>query len=202
MYNTHRGETMELAKQIKKYRIEYGLSQDELAEKLYVSRQTISNWENEKNYPDIKSILLMSYIFNISVDELVKGDMEDVKELIFKEDMDNFEKYSTIMTVGMFICVISLWPLLHFMELWGIAAWAIIWLITMFYALKVEKYKNKFNIHTYKEIDAFYRGKRLNEAEKNQEYGKRKYQKLLLGVGAGAITLSVAVIFAFLFGDI
>ena len=193
---------MELAKQIKKYRIEYGLSQDELAEKLYVSRQTISNWENEKNYPDIKSILLMSYIFNISVDELVKGDMEDVKELIFKEDMDNFEKYSTIMTVGMFICVISLWPLLHFMELWGIAAWAIIWLITMFYALKVEKYKNKFNIHTYKEIDAFYRGKRLNEAEKNQEYGKRKYQKLLLGVGAGAITLSVAVIFAFLFGDI
>ena len=202
MYNTHRGETMELAKQIKKYRIEYGLSQDELAEKLYVSRQTISNWENEKNYPGIKSILLMSYIFNISVDELVKGDMEDVKELIFKEDMDNFEKYSTIMTVGMFICVISLWPLLHFMELWGIAAWAIIWLITMFYALKVEKYKNKFNIHTYKEIDAFYRGKRLNEAEKNQEYGKRKYQKLLLGVGAGVITLSVAVIFAFLFGDI
>ena len=193
---------MELAKQIKKYRIEYGLSQDELAEKLYVSRQTISNWENEKNYPDIKSILLMSYIFNISVDELVKGNIEDVKELIFKEDMDNFEKYSTIMTVGMFICVISLWPLLHFMELWGIAAWAIIWLITMFYALKVEKYKNKFNIHTYKEIDAFYRGKRLNEAEKNQEYGKRKYQKLLLGVGAGAITLSVAVIFAFLFGDI
>lgn len=202
MYNTHRGETMELAKQIKKYRIEYGLSQDELAEKLYVSRQTISNWENEKNYPDIKSILLMSYIFNISVDELVKGDMEDVKELIFKEDMDNFEKCSTIMAVGMFICVISLWPLLHFMELWGIAAWAIIWLITMFYALKVEKYKKKFNIQTYKEIDAFYRGKRLNEAEKNQEYGKRKYQKLLLGVGAGVITLSVAVIFAFLFGDI
>lgn len=202
MYNIHRGETMELAKQIKKYRIEYGLSQDELAEKLYVSRQTISNWENEKNYPDIKSILLMSYIFNISVDELVKGDMEDVKELIFKEDMDNFEKCSTIMAVGMFICVISLWPLLHFMELWGIAAWAIIWLITMFYALKVEKYKKKFNIQTYKEIDAFYRGKRLNEAEKNQEYGKRKYQKLLLGVGAGVITLSVAVIFAFLFGDI
>ena len=91
MYNTHRGETMELAKQIKKYRIEYGLSQDELAEKLYVSRQTISNWENEKNYPDIKSILLMSYIFNISVDELVKGNIEDVKELIFKEDIDNLK---------------------------------------------------------------------------------------------------------------
>ena len=202
MYNMHRGETMELAKQIKKYRIEYGLSQDELAEKLYVSRQTISNWENEKNYPDIKSILLMSYIFNISVDELVKGNIEDVKELIFKEDIDKFEKCSMFLTVWMFICVISKWPLLHFMEWWGIAVWAAICLIAMSYALKIEKYKKKFNIHTYKEIDAFCKGQRLNEAEKNQEYGKRKYQKLLLGVGAGVITLSVAVIFSFLFGNI
>ena len=144
----------------------------------------------------------MSYIFNISVDELVKGNIEDVKELIFKEDIDKFEKCSMFLTVWMVICVISLWPLLHFMEWWGMTVWAVIWLMAMSYALKIEKYKKKFNIHTYKEIDAFYRGKRLNEAEKNQEYGKRKYQKLLLGVGAGAITLSVAVIFAFLFGDI
>ena len=45
---------MELSKQIKKYRTETNLSQEELADKIYVSRQTISNWENEKNYPDIK----------------------------------------------------------------------------------------------------------------------------------------------------
>ena len=47
---------MELNKQIKKYRTEANLSQEELADKIYVSRQTISNWENEKNYPDIKSL--------------------------------------------------------------------------------------------------------------------------------------------------
>ena len=41
---------MKLSKQIKKYRTETNLSQEELADKIYVSRQTISNWENEKNY--------------------------------------------------------------------------------------------------------------------------------------------------------
>lgn len=44
------------------------LSQDALAEKIYVSRQTISNWENDKNYPDIKSLILLSEVFHISVD--------------------------------------------------------------------------------------------------------------------------------------
>ena len=54
---------MELSKQIKKYRTETNLSQEELADKIYVSRQTISNWENEKNYPDIKSLVLMSEVY-------------------------------------------------------------------------------------------------------------------------------------------
>ncbi len=39
---------MEIGRQIKKYRLESGLSQDELAEKIFVTRQTISNWENDK----------------------------------------------------------------------------------------------------------------------------------------------------------
>ena len=42
---------MELGNQMKKYRAELGISQDALAEKIYVSRQTISNWETGKNYP-------------------------------------------------------------------------------------------------------------------------------------------------------
>jgi len=67
---------MELSKQIKKYRTEANLSQEELADKIYVSRQTISNWENEKNYPDIKSLVLMSEVFQVSLDNLVKRNWE------------------------------------------------------------------------------------------------------------------------------
>ena len=58
---------MELSKQIKKYRTEAKLSQEELADKIYVSRQTISNWENEKNYPDIKSLVLMSEVIGLAI---------------------------------------------------------------------------------------------------------------------------------------
>ena len=73
---------MELSKQIKKYRTEANLSQEELADKIYVSRQTISNWENEKNYPDIKSLVLMSEVFQVSLDNLIKGDLERMKKEI------------------------------------------------------------------------------------------------------------------------
>ena len=51
---------MELNEQIKKYRTEMNISQEELAEKIYVTRQSISNWENGKPHPDIHSLLLLS----------------------------------------------------------------------------------------------------------------------------------------------
>lgn len=47
---------MELGNQIKKYRSELQISQEQLADRIYVSRQTISNWENERSYPDVNSL--------------------------------------------------------------------------------------------------------------------------------------------------
>ena len=67
---------MELAEQIKQRRIERGMSQEDLAERIYVSRQTISNWENDKTYPDVQSLLLLSVLFDTTVEELIKGDVK------------------------------------------------------------------------------------------------------------------------------
>ena len=75
---------MELSIQIKKYRTELHLSQEELAEKVYVTRQTISNWENEKSYPDLQILIAMSNQFDVSLDTLLKGDSKMV-EAIDKE---------------------------------------------------------------------------------------------------------------------
>ena len=50
---------MELGSRIKQYRSTHGWNQDDLAEKMYVTRQTISNWENDKSYPDLQSLLLL-----------------------------------------------------------------------------------------------------------------------------------------------
>ena len=62
---------MNIGNQIKKYREQLKISQEELADKIFVTRQTISNWENNKNYPDIKSLSLLSYNLNVSLDDLV-----------------------------------------------------------------------------------------------------------------------------------
>ncbi|MDY3980722.1 MAG: helix-turn-helix transcriptional regulator, partial [Paraeggerthella sp.] len=73
---------MELSKQIKRYRMQRGLSQEDLAGKIYVSRQTVSNWETDKTYPDVQSLLLLSVLFDVTIDELIKGDMEAMKEAV------------------------------------------------------------------------------------------------------------------------
>ena len=67
-----------LSDQIRKYRKEKGLSQDELAEKLGVSRQSISLWENGQTQPTIENILALARIFNVSTDAIL-GNTEEVK---------------------------------------------------------------------------------------------------------------------------
>jgi len=66
---------MDIGSRIKKYREEQNISQEELALKIFVSRQTISNWETDKSYPDIKSLIMLSNIFNVSLDNFIKKDM-------------------------------------------------------------------------------------------------------------------------------
>ena len=89
-------------------------------------------------------------------------------------------------------------PLAHFLSYIGIAIWVVFAAATLYVALLVEKKKKQFNIQTYKEIVAFAEGEGLDEIAKAREEGKRPYQKLLLAVTAGTITLVIAVAFAML----
>ncbi len=72
---------MEIGKQLKDARISSGLTQEGAAEKINVSRQTISNWENEKTYPDIISVIKLSDVYSISLDDLLKGDKKMIGHL-------------------------------------------------------------------------------------------------------------------------
>lgn len=171
---------MELGKQIKKYRQENELSQEELADRIYVSRQTISNWENDKNYPDVNSLLLLSEVFQISLDELIKGDIDRMKEIINKEEVSKFNHYSKIYTFILIIVIVSAVPQFIWLDYWGFIIWGIICVIAMYYALKIEKIKKENNVQTYKEILAFSEGKLLDEIQKQREIGKRPYQKVLI----------------------
>lgn len=189
---------MEISRQIKKYRQEFKLSQEDLAEKIFVTRQTISNWENDKNYPDINSLVLLSNLFGTSLDILVKGDLERMKEEIKMEDIAILKRDSTIFAVLLAATVVTIVPLFLYLDFAGIAIWIILFGITMYYAIRIEKQKKIHEIKTYKEIVAFIEGKRLDEIEQTRESGKRPYQAVLYIIGSALIT-AVVVIVMYLF---
>lgn len=72
---------MEIGKKLKDARMKSGFTQEAVAEKIHVSRQTISNWENEKSYPDIISVIALSDLYSTSLDDLLKGDREMMEHL-------------------------------------------------------------------------------------------------------------------------
>lgn len=67
---------MDIGNKLNKARTKANLTQEQVAEALGVSRQTISNWENEKTYPDIKSVVTMSDLYGVSLDYLLKDKEE------------------------------------------------------------------------------------------------------------------------------
>ena len=185
---------MEIGNQIKKYRNELGLSQEELADIIFVTRQTISNWENEKNYPDIKSLVMLSSLFGISLDNLVKGDLEEMKKQIKESDVREFHRQGTIMAIFMVLMMLSPIPLVRLFHWIGFAIWGVLAVIGIVYAFGTERWKKQQDIHTWKEITAFMEGKRLDEIDRQREIGKRPYQKVLLAIGSGAITVIICML--------
>lgn len=77
---------MDIGNQIRERRVRLGLSQDELARKLYVSRVTISHWETGKTLPDVQSMLLLANLFDTTIDELVRGDVDEMREMVKKSE--------------------------------------------------------------------------------------------------------------------
>ena len=99
---------MKLETRLKQRRNTLKMTQEEVAEKIHVSRQTISNWENGRNLPDINSLILISEIYAISLDELMKGDPKMVKKLDEKIKRGKFF-YFLVIVIG----VIVLLNILH-----------------------------------------------------------------------------------------
>ena len=185
---------MEIGKQIRKYRMEAKLSQDELADKVYVTRQTISNWENDRNYPDIRSLVLLSSVFGISLDMLVKGDVQTMKEHINAEDIRSFKRDQRIFLIMLAGMVVLPMPLVRYLKEWGIILWLVWAAVSIWWSLRIEKHKKAHDIHTYKEIIAFLDGRRLDELEKQREIGKRYYQHFLVELAVALVGLVVVLL--------
>lgn len=190
---------MELGRRIKEYRSAAQMTQEELAEKMFVSRQTISNWENDKSYPDIHSLLMLENLFDVSLDILVKGDIEAMKDKIDENTIKAFNRDSAIFSILLIGMVATPLFLLKWAGVLGIGIWAVLAGITLYFALRVEKVKKQQDIHTYKEIVAFTNGKKLDGIEKAREEGKRNYQKIILCLASGIVALAVTMVIAAIF---
>jgi transcriptional regulator with XRE-family HTH domain len=186
-----------LSKQIQTRRKSLYLSQEDLSKKIFVSRQTISNWENGKSYPDIQNLLLLSTIFGVSLDELVKGDIDLMKKKIANSEMD---RYTKIMIIFIVLAMLSVGPsLLYLSGVWSFLPPLALWIIGMYSAIKVDKVKKKENIRTYKEIIAFMKNQDLdavrNKRNKTKDFGILS----LIVVGFGLVSALLALVSVYLF---
>ena len=193
---------MNVGARIKKHREKQNISQDELALKVFVSRQTISNWETNKSYPDIKSLTMLSNIFHVTLDDFIKGDIEEMKRIVSKEKIEKFNIMSYIFLVEMLIIMFSAYPLFTLDGYIGVIIWALFFVITFVTAIVIEKFKKKNDIQTYKEIIAFMENKSLSYEEVQQEIGKRNYQKILLAILTGLITFIIFIIEIFIMKEL
>lgn len=79
---------MNFGEQIKDIRKQHNMTQEEFSQKLNVSRQAISNWENNRNLPDIEMLILVAEVFNVSLDQLIlggKNNMNNMTEKLIKD---------------------------------------------------------------------------------------------------------------------
>ena len=82
---------MKLSDNLKRIRKDNNLSQEQLAEKLGVSRQAVSKWESGQSYPEMDKVLLICKIFNYNLDELMNENIKEVDET--KQSKININKY-------------------------------------------------------------------------------------------------------------
>ena len=98
---------MELGKRILEIRKENDLTQDELAEICSVTRQTISNWENGKSYPDLDTLVMLSDSFGVSLDAMLKGDRKMVSEITNEQKLGKYHRIKMVIAV---IIAVAIFP--------------------------------------------------------------------------------------------
>lgn len=173
---------MEPATHIKEHRARLGMSQEELAEAIFVSRQTISNWETDRTYPDVQSLLLLSNLFDVSVDSLIKGDVEEMKQVLSAE-AKKLNKLGIVMVAS--FAVAAAWIVITMLLDLSLAAIAvpaaILFVPAVVSATLAERIKHDNQLFTYQAVEAFMQGEDPQVlTERNQRAGRIWWGKLAL----------------------
>ena len=190
---------MELRKTIRKLRTEKEWSQEMLAEKAYVSRQTVSNWENEKCYPDVHSLLILSGLFGVSLDELIKGDVETMKKTVNEKDAKTLKTAQWCGVLGLVAMMLTTAIFENCGEVGRVIGAVLaggLAVLTFLSFHRMETIKADNDIQTQREILAFVNGETLDDIEKEKEQKNRRTVRnsLLAAAAIGGISMVYCII--------
>ena len=189
------------------------MSQDDLAARIYVSRQTISSWENGKTYPDLRSLLLLSDVFDASVDEIVGKDVTTMTQNIDRS-AKTLNRLAYLMVAFFLLLMAALVWLGVQLLAWDWGALQVaptVCLVVVFAiggiasAAKIDQLKKDNDLITYGEVAAFLKGETV-ERDTELRQGTTSFSlarrmligRLPLGLGIGVL-LGLIVVFAILF---
>ncbi|WP_251521604.1 MULTISPECIES: helix-turn-helix domain-containing protein [Staphylococcus] len=183
---------MNLGTQIKKYREKNNLSQEDLAEKMYISRQTVSNWENDRSYPDVHNLLLLSSIFDVSLDNLVKGDLEIMEK---KLNQSHLKFWTYLMLITFLLGAVLLGPAIMSSGNLGMLFIVALFIVGMCASFKVEKIKKDHNIETYDKIVAYMNGENPNNVQSTERRNKLTFTLSFIGFVGTIIIIALISIY-------
>ena len=161
-----RGLKMFIGEKIKTCRMESGLSQEDLAEKLDTSRQTISSWENGKTYPSIKQITILSNLFNVSIEVLIKEDVEIMRESLDADekakkraknkDREVLNRLNFLRFILVFVGALLAYPVYTYFDGYWFLIPIFILILAVIVTIPIQFYRKKYDLHKYKDIVAFF----------------------------------------------
>lgn len=150
---------MELAKRIKEHRERLGMSQADLAKAVFVTRNTISNWETSRTYPDVQSLLILSNLFGVSIDSLVKEDSRKMQDAL-AAGAKRMARLGVVMVAFGLACLV--WVIMGIvwdLDLALIAVPALaLFIPAMVAALLVDKMRHDNQLYAYQSVEAYLAG--------------------------------------------
>ena len=199
---------MEIGNRIKSLRARAGMSQEDLAGRIYVSRQTISSWENDKTYPDVQSLLLLSEIFDVTVDSLIKEDVMTMTKTI-DSDVRTMKQMAWVMVVFLLLMIAAMawlvvqtvvwdWDLAYAVPTFVLAL--VLWCVALCAAVQVERIKKSHDLVTYREILSYWHGEPV---DRDTEKSRRErlipvWMKTIRFVGMMVLAAAIGYGFAML----
>ena len=192
---------MEVSKRIREERERKGISQEELARQIFVSRQTVSNWETGKTCPDVQSLLLMSNLFDVSVDSLVKGDVETMAKEIENFELQRFKiKASMGLSVALIVLGAVMLSILVAQGQGFGSPLSVIALLILIAAVAVsyvaERIEKRYDIETMREVQAFMAGGDPDQIARERRLPKAASIALKMAAGAAAAVVLMMLLSA------